>query len=145
MCNRLRVFRIADGSVGWREMAPFDRVLIDAPCSGLGVLRRHPDGRWTKTEQAMQERSTLQKKILANCAGLLKPGGVLVYATCTTEPEENEDVVRDFLAGHPEFTLDDAKRFIHPALVTPEGYVATFPHRHGMDGSFAARLVRAAT
>jgi 16S rRNA (cytosine967-C5)-methyltransferase len=124
----------------------FDRVLIDAPCSGLGVLRRHPDGRWTKTEQAMQERSALQKKILANCAGLLKPGGILVYATCTTEPEENEDVVQDFLAQHPEFTLDDPSPFLPDAaasLVNTDNYFRTFPNAPEMDGFFGARIVRA--
>jgi 16S rRNA (cytosine967-C5)-methyltransferase len=76
----------------------YDKILIDAPCSGLGVLRRHPDGRWTKTEKMIGERAQVQRRILENCAGLLKPGGALVYATCTTEQEENEDVITSF---HP--------------------------------------------
>ena len=74
----------------------FDRILIDAPCSGLGVLRRHPDGRWNKKEETIRERAALQRNILNNCSSLLKPGGVLVYATCTTEPEENEEII-DYL------------------------------------------------
>ncbi len=80
--------------------------------------------------------------MLENAARLVRPGGVLVYSTCTIEPDENQETVAGFLRNHPEFSLDDAKRYVHPALVTPEGFVATFPHRHGMDGSFAARLVK---
>jgi 16S rRNA (cytosine967-C5)-methyltransferase len=146
--NRLgiTIVRPKMGDAAKYSEGPFDRVLIDAPCSGLGVLRRHPDGRWTKTEQAMQERSALQKKILANCAGLLKPGGVLVYATCTTEPEENENVVRDFLANHPEFTLDDPRPFLPDnaaSLIGTDNYFRTFPAAPDMDGFFGARIVRA--
>jgi 16S rRNA (cytosine967-C5)-methyltransferase len=146
--NRLgiTIVRPKTGDAAKYSEGPFDRVLIDAPCSGLGVLRRHPDGRWIKTEQAMQERSALQKKILANCAGLLKPGGVLVYATCTTEPEENEDVVRDFLTEHPEFTLDDPRPVLPEgaaSLVGTDNYFRTFPAAPDMDGFFGARIIRA--
>ncbi|MHB8846557.1 MAG: 16S rRNA (cytosine(967)-C(5))-methyltransferase RsmB [Nitrospirota bacterium] len=141
----ITIVRPKMGDAAKYKEGQFDRILIDAPCSGLGVLRRHPDGRWTKTEKAMQERSALQKKILANCAGLLKPGGVLVYATCTTEPEENEEVVRDFLANHPEFTLDDPRPFLPPAaarLVGPDLFFRTFPDEPAMDGFFSARILR---
>ncbi len=122
----------------------FDKILIDAPCSGLGVLRRHPDGRWNKSEEAIQERRELQTRILENCAGLLKPGGALVYSTCTTEPEENEDVINAFLAKHPAFTLDDPRPFIPVSagqLVDGKGFFRTFPAPE-MDGFFGARLAR---
>lgn len=146
--NRLgiTIVRPKMGDAAKYSEGPFDRVLIDAPCSGLGVLRRHPDGRWTKTEQAMKERSALQRKILANCAGLLKPGGVLVYATCTTEPEENEEVVWDFLTKHAEFTLDTPRPFLPDSvasLVGTDSYFRTFPTAPDMDGFFGARIVRA--
>ena len=123
----------------------FDRILIDAPCSGLGVLRRHPDGRWNKSERSIREKQALQKKVLENCSKLVKPGGVLVYATCTTEPEENEDVIRGFLAGHPGFALDDPRPFLPgPAAkcIDPEGFFRTFPVEPEMDGFFGARVVR---
>lgn len=124
----------------------FDRVLVDAPCSGLGVLRRHPDGRWTKNEESIRERAKLQAKILAHCARLVKPGGVLVYATCTTEPEENEEVVKGFLAKHPAFTLDEPLPHLPPQAATlcgPDRFFRTFPQESMMDGFFGARLVRA--
>ena len=146
--NRLgiTIVRPKTGDAAKYSEGPFDRILIDAPCSGLGVLRRHPDGRWTKTEQSMRDRPALQKKILANCAKLLKPGGVLVYATCTTEPEENEDVVNAFVAASGgEFRLDDPRHYLPgpaAALVGPDGFFRTFPDAPSMDGFFAARMVR---
>ncbi len=85
-----------------------------------------------------------QRAMLENAARLLKPGGTLVYSTCTIEPEENEDVIGAFLGDHPEFRIDPAGQFVHPDLVAPEGWIATLPHRHGMDGSFAVRLVKTA-
>ena len=72
----------------------------------------------------------------------MKPGGVLVYSTCTTEVEENRDVVKDFVAKHAEFSVESAQQYIKPQLVNSEGYVETFPHKHGMDGSFAIRMRR---
>lgn len=132
-----------DASI-YRE-GQYDKILLDAPCSGLGVLRRHPDGRWTKTEKSIIERRKLQKQILENCSQLLKPGGALVYATCTTEPEENEDVIADFLAGHPEFVLDDPRPFLPESaakLVDDNHYFRTFPGAPHMDGFFGARMVK---
>jgi 16S rRNA (cytosine967-C5)-methyltransferase len=124
----------------------FDRVLIDAPCSGLGVLRRRPDGRWNKAERTVIEHTTLQRRILENCAGLLKPGGTLVYATCTTEPEENDDVIAWFLAGPgSSFRIDDPRPFLPQAaaaLVDTGGLFRTFPRAPEMDGFFGARMVR---
>jgi 16S rRNA (cytosine967-C5)-methyltransferase len=124
----------------------FDRILADAPCSGLGVLRRHPDGRWNKSEETVRERSALQRSILENCASLLKPGGVLVYATCTTEPDENEDVVKGFLAGQRgAFSIDDPRPFLPDAaqrFVDEHGFFRTFPLEPAMDGFFGVRLIK---
>jgi 16S rRNA (cytosine967-C5)-methyltransferase len=124
----------------------YDRVLIDAPCSGLGVLRRHPDGRWNKTEQTVDEHGSLQRRILQNCASLLKPGGTLVYATCTTEPAENDDVIDWFLDGPGNsFTIDDPRPLLPQAaakLVDSRGFFRTVPNALAMDGFFGARMVK---
>lgn len=124
----------------------YDRVLIDAPCSGLGVLRRHPDGRWNKTEQTVDEHGKLQRRILQNCASLLKPGGTLVYATCTTEPAENDDVIDWFLVGPgSSFRIDDPRPLLPQAaaaLVDSRGFFRTVPSAPVMDGFFGARLVK---
>jgi 16S rRNA (cytosine967-C5)-methyltransferase len=123
----------------------FDKVLIDAPCSGLGVLRRHPDGRWNKNERMIRERAVLQLGILENCAKLLKPDGALVYATCSTEPEENEEVIESFLAEHNEFTREGPQQFLPAStarLVDGNGFFRTFPNEPAMDGFFGVRLAR---
>lgn len=124
----------------------FDRVLIDAPCSGLGVLRRHPDGRWNKTEKTVNDHVALQKRILRNCSSLVKPGGTLVYATCTTEPEENEDVISAFLSDARDgFLVDDPRPYLpEPArsLVDEKGFFRTYPQAPEMDGFFGVRMVR---
>lgn len=125
---------------------PFDRILIDAPCSGLGVLRRRPDGRWNKRERDIKERAALQRRILEHCANLLKPGGVLVYATCSVEPEETGEVITSFLAGSAGgFVIDDARQFLPDKaseLVDDRGFLRTLLNEQGMDGFFGARLVR---
>ena len=123
----------------------FDKILIDAPCSGLGVLRRHPDGRWNKNEKTIGERAVLQRGILENCASLLKPGGALVYATCTTEPDENEEVISSFLAKHNEFVIEGPQQFLPASaarLVDDKGFLHTFPDEPAMDGFFGVRLVK---
>jgi 16S rRNA (cytosine967-C5)-methyltransferase len=124
----------------------YDKVLIDAPCSGLGVLRRHPDGRWNKKEGTISERRLLQTRILENCAGLVQPGGALVYATCTTEPEENEDVITDFLATRgEEFVIDDPRPYLPgpaAALVDEMGFFHSYPAAFEMDGFFGVRMVK---
>ncbi len=122
----------------------FDAVLVDAPCSGLGTLRRHPEIKWRVTPGKLAELAALQRAILKGVAPCLRPGGVLVYATCTTEPEENEAVVEAFLADHPAFRLEDAGPHLPgpAAALAAKGYLRTWPHRHGIDGFFAARLRR---
>jgi 16S rRNA (cytosine967-C5)-methyltransferase len=121
---------------------PYDRVLVDAPCSGLGTLRGHPEIKWHRDENDIRRLSRLQSKILSRVAGYLKPGGALVYATCTLSREENEEIVESFLAHHKEFELEDAARYL-PGQATHmvrEKYFIALPHRDNTDGFFAARM-----
>lgn len=145
-CDRLGlrnvVFTVADAATMSAE--PADKVLLDAPCSGLGVLSKKPDIKWKRDTSDIEKLTAIQTEIMENAALMVKPGGVLVYSTCTIEPEENQEIIRCFLEKHPEFVLEDAKQFVPPDFVTPEGFVVTLPHKHGMDGSFAARLVKSA-
>jgi 16S rRNA (cytosine967-C5)-methyltransferase len=123
----------------------FDRVLVDAPCSGWGVIRRHPDLKWRVRPEGSRRLADRQIIFLQKASGWLKSGGVLVYATCTLNPEENEGVVERFLAENPAFRLDGVGPYLPEAagdLADPRGYFYAWPHRHGTDGFFAARLVR---
>lgn len=117
-----------------------DAVLVDAPCTGLGTLRRHPELRWRVRPQDTDRLAGLQREILLGAAPLVRPGGVLVYAVCTISREETDGVVRAFLATEPRFEAESAAGFVPPALVDPSGFLRTMPHRHGLDGFFAARL-----
>jgi 16S rRNA (cytosine967-C5)-methyltransferase len=141
-CQRLGIvnahFITADASE--LKTLPADRVLVDAPCSGLGVLSKKPDAKWKKEFLDLVSLVTIQNGILENAATIVKPGGVLVYSTCTIEPEENLDLIKAFLGRHPEFTIENASSFVPSSVVTPDGTIETMPHRHGMDGSFAVRL-----
>jgi len=122
--------------------ASADKVLLDAPCSGLGVMRKKPDLRWRKSEEGIRELVFLQRKLLKEAARLLKPGGHLIYSTCTMAPEENENMIHEFLQNNPQFeTPSTLNRFI-PQVVTSDGFIKTWPHRHNMDGSFAAIMVK---
>ena len=120
-----------------------DRILVDAPCSGLGVLRRHPEAKWRKDEQAFPRHQALQCQILEAVAPCLRPGGVLVYSTCSTEPEENEDVIERFCRAHAEFMRESVVPWLPPAaqgFVTEQGALSTAGNRFSMDGFYAARL-----
>lgn len=119
-----------------------DRVLLDAPCSGLGVLSKRADLRWHRTAEEVAALNRLQDDLLDAAARAVRPGGLLVYSTCTIEPEENEERVTAFLGRHPEFSLESAAGLVPEPLVTPEGYFRTFPPRDRVDGAFAARLRR---
>ena len=121
---------------------PFDRILIDAPCSGFGTLRSHPEIKWNRGEADIKRLSDLQKKILTNVAAYLKPGGVLIYSTCSLIEEENERVVENFLQQHKEFLLDDSAAYLpKPARSLVRGnYFMVLPHKHDADGFFAARM-----
>jgi 16S rRNA (cytosine967-C5)-methyltransferase len=119
----------------------FDKVMLDAPCSGLGVLRRNPDAKWTMTRERLNICATRQSLFLDNIAHCIKPTGSLVYAVCSMEPEENEAVAEKFLERHPEFSLDKTvSGFPESArhLIQPSGFFKSYPHLHDMDGFFAA-------
>ena len=123
----------------------FDGVLIDAPCSGLGVIRRHPDIRWNRTPEDLLRYQEMQSAILESAAQLLAPEGILVYATCSTEPEENEEVVEKFLATHPRFLLSDCRDVLPEngaSFVDSMGFFRTLPGQDDLDGFFAARLIK---
>jgi len=124
------------------ELPLADKVLVDAPCSGLGTLRKKPDLKWKREVEDIERLAQLQDSLLENAIRIVKPGGTLVYSTCTTEPEENEHLVKAFIERHPEVRVDNASRFISSSLVTANGFVQTFPHRDHLDGSFAARLIK---
>lgn len=123
----------------------FDRILIDAPCSGFGVIRRKPDIKWTKREEDVYAIAKIQLEILEALAPLLKPDGILVYSTCTIEQVENEQVVQAFLAKHRDFILDDGIQDVVPARVyetcrQAEGVLRLLPHQLHTDGFFIARF-----
>lgn len=118
-----------------------DKVLVDAPCSGLGVLRRKPDSRWRKTADILQDLPKLQAAILTSAAQCVKPGGTLVYSTCTTEPEENQNIVNNFLNTHSDFDLEPAGEFL-PIQKRPDKMLQLWPHLDGVDGFFIARMKR---
>ena len=117
-------------------------VLVDAPCSATGTMARHPDARWRVTPRTIARAAERQRALLAAAATLVRPDGLLVYATCSLEPEENSDIVTEFLARHPEFARVPAAGAVSPALLTPAGDFQSLPQRHGTDGAYAARLVR---
>jgi 16S rRNA (cytosine967-C5)-methyltransferase len=120
----------------------FDRVLLDAPCSGLGVLRRRADARWRKEESVVGAMAALQGSLLTRAAGLTRPGGVLVYSVCSLEPEETDEIVSSFLAANREWTREDAGPLLPPAFRGPEPVLRATPFGHGTDGVFAVRLRR---
>ncbi len=122
----------------------FDAILLDAPCSGTGVIRRQPDIRWNRSPQDLLQYQATQQHLLECCAGLLNPGGRIVYATCSLEQEENQDVIHSFLAKHGNFTARDACTLLPKQaarLVTDEGFFHPLPGQE-CDGFFAALLVR---
>lgn len=134
-----------------RLRGKMDRVLVDAPCTGMGTLRRHPDLKWRQTPEAVAELNVKQTAILASAARLIKPGGRLVYATCSLLNQENESIAQAFSAAHPQFKpllvkdlLADLEVAQPEHLCTPDGlYLRVWPHRHGTDGFFAAVWVAA--
>lgn len=127
----------------------FDRVLLDAPCSGLGVIRRNPDTKWFFPEKDLNRCGQRQREFLNHLAPKVKPGGLLMYVVCSTEPEENESVVDGFLADHSNFETEPCEPYpccrhlqMNAAFFTSRGFFRTLPHRDQMDGFFAARFRR---
>jgi 16S rRNA (cytosine967-C5)-methyltransferase len=120
-----------------------DRVLLDAPCSGLGTLNRHADARWRQTPERVRELARLQQELLTTAATWLKPDGVLVYATCTLHPQENEQAIAAFLDQHPDWQIEPPPpNSPAAAFAAPQGWVKVWPHRQQMDGFFMVRLKR---
>ncbi|VBQ29918.1 RsmB/NOP family class I SAM-dependent RNA methyltransferase [Burkholderia pseudomallei] len=129
-----------------RLAGKIDRVLVDAPCSGLGTLRRNPDLKWRQSRETVDELAPKQASILASAARLVKKGGRLVYATCSVLEAENEAIVSAFLAAHPAFELVPASRALAEQRIALDtgDYLSLWPHRHATDGFFAAVLERRA-
>ena len=153
--DRLEITSIRPITADWaddlrssRDLAPilepgFDRILLDVPCSGLGVLRRHPEAKWQKSGQQLLKHQEIQGKILSQASAYLRPGGVLVYSSCSAEPEETTQVISRFCFDHPEFQHERAVSFLPPegqSLTNSEGDLLTLGSIYGMDGFFAARL-----
>jgi 16S rRNA (cytosine967-C5)-methyltransferase len=137
------------------EAGPFDAILLDAPCSATGTIRRHPDVAWNKSEADLAKLTALQARLLDHAADMLKPGGRLVYCTCSLEPEEGELQIKAFLARHPEMVRDPVRPGEIAGIadcLSPEGDIRTTPdlwpdpdwRMAGLDGFFAARLRRKA-
>jgi 16S rRNA (cytosine967-C5)-methyltransferase len=146
-CRRLGVtiaeVREADAGTLARDVGPVcDRVLVDAPCSNLGVIRRNPDGKWRRHEADLERLAAVQGAILDAAAGLVRPGGIVVYATCSLEPEENEAVVGAFRLRRPAFAPDPLPPSVPVACREAPDRLRMTPHRHGSDGFTAHRLRR---
>jgi 16S rRNA (cytosine967-C5)-methyltransferase len=138
----VRVVR-ADAASSLPFAPAFDLALLDAPCSGLGTLRRDPDIRWRRRADELAGFASLQLAMARQVASVLRPGGRLLYSTCSSEPEENEQVVEHFLAEHQAFERD--RGFVPAPLAgfrTPEGHFRTFPFRDGLEAFFASMLVK---
>jgi 16S rRNA (cytosine967-C5)-methyltransferase len=129
-----------------RLAGKIDRVLVDAPCSGMGTLRRNPDVKWRQQPEGIVELTEKQASILDGAARLVKFGGRLVYATCSLLDEENEGIVQGFLASHPDFELVPVNKVLAEQRIPLEmgDYLKMLPHKHGTDGFFAAVLERKA-
>lgn len=121
---------------------PYDRIVVDAPCSALGTLRSHPEARWHRSESDIERLSRLQRQLLNQVERFLKPGGTLVYATCTLTHEENEQTVENFLRSHADFVLEDASGYLpgEARQLVSGRYFIALPHRHDTEGFFAARM-----
>jgi 16S rRNA (cytosine967-C5)-methyltransferase len=118
-----------------------DVVLLDVPCSGTGTLSRHPDARWRLRPEAIDEMADLQARMLEAAAEVVAPGGLLVYSTCTLEPEENEVRVEAFLGARPDFAVEPTG--VTRGFLDTSGYLVVTPQRTGFDGAFAARMRKA--
>jgi 16S rRNA (cytosine967-C5)-methyltransferase len=143
---------VAKDAVNW-QAEPFDAVLLDAPCSATGTIRRHPDVAWSKTPEDRDKLAALQARLLSSAARLTRPGGRLVYCTCSLEPQEGEEQVEAFLARHGEFRREPVRPDEIGGLteaVTPQGDLRTLPHQlvggeprlSGWAGFYASRLIR---
>ena len=138
---------VRDATCSLAALAPeggFDRILVDAPCSGLGTLRRNPDAKWRVKPGDPARLAEIQRALVSNAATVLRPGGTLVYSACTVLAEENEEIAKHFLRGSHDFapTPKDALADEIKIVADPDGTLRTFPHIHDTDGFFAARFER---
>jgi 16S rRNA (cytosine967-C5)-methyltransferase len=140
----LRNIQILVADARFAPVREMDAVLLDAPCTGTGTFRRHPDARWRLKPSDLAVMGAVQRSLLSAAAGSVRAGGLLIYGTCTLDQEENDSQVESFLADHPEFTLEPPPAGTVPASVIDAGRLRVLPHVHGTDGAFAARLRRRA-
>lgn len=119
---------------------PFDRVILDPPCSGWGTAGKHSDLRWSKTSQDIDNLAKIQAKMIDRAARLVKPGGVLVYSTCTIMRRENDQIIEEFVLRNNRFELESGAQYFPPELVSERGFVKTYPAIDGLDGAFCVRL-----
>ena len=143
--TQLKAELVEADALKWKPQGDVDAILLDAPCSATGTFRRHPEVLYRARPRIISEGAELQRRLLDRAAQWLKPGGTLVYSVCSLEPEEGEEVIGAFLAGHPDFAIETGEL---PDFVTssPEGWVRSLPGlleaEGGLDGFFMARLVR---
>jgi 16S rRNA (cytosine967-C5)-methyltransferase len=123
---------------------PVEAVLLDAPCTGTGTFRRHPDARWRLKASDIAVMTSLQASLLRSAAAVVAPGGLLIYSTCSLEPEENDDQIDRFLGENRDWILEPPPSGVVPADTMDGAFLRVLPHRHGSDGAFAARLRRIA-
>jgi 16S rRNA (cytosine967-C5)-methyltransferase len=121
---------------------PFDRILVDVPCSGTGTLSKKPDIKWRRDIFDIRDLNKTQLRLLSKAAELIKKDGVIVYSTCSIEPEENFEIVKQFLSQNSNFRLESAKGKFPGEIVDENGCIQTLPHEHKMDGAFAAKIIR---
>jgi 16S rRNA (cytosine967-C5)-methyltransferase len=146
MANRQRLeavnVQIIAADLRFPAIGPVDAVLVDAPCTGTGTFRRHPDARWRIRVSDIPVMAALQASLIRAAATVVSPGGLLIYSTCSLEPEENEEQIEGFLRDHPDWRLEPPPTGAVPAETLDAGYLRVLPHEHGSDGAFAARLRR---
>ncbi len=143
--TRLKVSNVITKTIDafdYVDEAGFDRVLIDAPCSGLGTLTKKPDLKWKRDLGDIRKIVNIQYELLKKGASLVKENGYVVYSTCTIEPEENYELIKKFLAENVNFSIVKDSSLIPKTVIDENGCVATLPHVHGIDGSFSAKLIR---
>ena len=143
-CRRLGIdsvtLAVADAREAQFDMA--DKILVDAPCTGTGVIARRADIRWNRRPEDILKLNEIQTAILENTAGFVRPGGVLVYSTCSIQTEENDDIVAAFLGRHPEFQIDPAENYVDRKYCDESRSMRILPFQHNMTGGFAVRLLK---
>ncbi|MCK5541561.1 MAG: 16S rRNA (cytosine(967)-C(5))-methyltransferase RsmB [Desulfobacterales bacterium] len=144
--KQINILKLDNKSFGQDLDKGFDKVLVDAPCTGLGVLKRNPDGKWNKTPKDIKRLAAKQKRLLSSAAQFVKPGGILLFSVCSSELEENEYVIQDFLKLNNEFKIDknlkNQTSLLDSSFFTDQGFFKSFPHALFMDGFFVARLIK---